>query len=70
MSLGVNTIAIPDIQSPRIIDLFEYIYFDAFTRNKLIHSIMNIINGNGYCNYLWEQFALSHLSGTSNGSGI
>jgi hypothetical protein len=68
--LGVNIIALPNHLTPKIIDLFEYIYFDAFTQDRWIHSIMNIINGYGLCSYMWEQFAISHQSGgTVNGSG-
>lgn len=69
MFLGVNINALPNHITPKIIDVFEWIYLDTFTQDRLIHSIMNVINGHGFCNYIWEQFALSQQSGTANGSG-
>jgi hypothetical protein len=68
MLLGVHLTALPNFQTPQFFNLFEAIYFDAFTRDKLIHSIINIIDGAGLCNLMWQQFVMSQQSGTIDGT--
>lgn len=67
MLMGINTIALPNIEKPQIIDLFKWIYFDGFTRDNFINSIIKVIDGMGLCRYMWEQFANSQWNEVSKG---
>lgn len=56
MFLGIIPMPIPNTEVLQFIDLSSMIYFDAFSRDKFIHSIIKIIEANGLCHYMWELF--------------
>ena len=68
MLMGINTLAIPNEKKPQIIDLFIWIYFDGFTRDRFINSIIKIIDGMGLCRLMWKNFGKSHQPETSKGN--
>ena len=62
MHMEIAVKAIPSIEELKTIDLFSMIYFDAFSQDKLIHSIMKIIDAMGLCQFLWKEFGNSQWS--------
>jgi hypothetical protein len=68
MLMGINTLALPNHEKPQLIDLFIWIYFDGFTRDRFINSVIRIIDGMGLCKLMWKNFGQHHYSGTSKGN--
>ena len=68
MLMEINTIALPNHEKPESIDLFEWIYFGGFTRDRFVHSAIRLIDGMGLCRYMWKQFGDYQWGKTSKGN--
>ncbi len=57
MNMEIAAKAIPNIEELRTIDLFSMIYFDAFSQDRFIHSIIKIFDAMGLCQLMWKEFS-------------
>ncbi len=60
--LGVNANAIPNFNELQTIDVFTMIYFDAFSQDRFINSIIKIIDAMELCLFMWKKFVESQQS--------
>ena len=61
MQMEVSTEIYPSFEKLESINIANFIYFDGFSRNKLIHEIYKLADATDLVFIMWEKFAESHL---------
>lgn len=62
MQMEVSTEIYPSFEKLESINLANFIYFDGFSRNKLIHEIHKLADATDLVFILWKKFTENHLS--------
>ena len=61
MQMEVSTEIYPSFEKLESINLANFIYFDGFSRNKLIHEIHKLADATDLVFIMWKKFTESHL---------
>ena len=61
MQMEVSTEIYPSFEKLESINLVNFIYFDGFSRNKLIHEIYKLADATELVFLMWTRFTESHL---------
>ncbi|MGD9673698.1 MAG: DUF2299 family protein [Candidatus Nitrosocosmicus sp.] len=61
MQMGVSTEIYPSFEELESINIANFIYFDGFSRNKLIHEIYKLADATDLVMIMWKKFTESHL---------
>ena len=61
MQMEVSTEIYPSFENLESINLANFIYFDGFSRNKLIHEIHKLADAIDLVFIMWKKFTESHL---------
>jgi hypothetical protein len=61
MQMGVSTEIYPSFEELESINIANFIYFDGFSRNKLIHEIYKLADATDLVIIMWKKFTESHL---------
>ena len=61
MQMEVSTEIYPSFEKLEAINLANFIYFDGFSRNKLIHEIHKLVDAIDLVVIMWKKFTESHL---------
>lgn len=59
MLMGVIAEFLPSYEKLEAIDIYEKIYFDGFSRDRFIHSVLKIADAMELCAILWKEFTES-----------
>ena len=61
MQMEVSTEIYPSFEELESINIANFIYFDGFSRNKLIHEIYKLGDATDLIFIMWKKFTESHL---------
>jgi hypothetical protein len=61
MQMEVSTEIYPSFENLESINIANFIYFDGFSRNKLIHEIYKLADATDLVFIMWKKFTESHL---------
>jgi hypothetical protein len=61
MQMEVSTEIYPSFEELESINIANFIYFDGFSRNKLIHEIYKLADATDLVFIMWKKFTESHL---------
>lgn len=61
MQMEVSTEIYPSFEKLESINIANFIYFDGFSRNKLIHEIYKLADATDLVFIMWKKFTESHL---------
>ncbi len=61
MQMEVSTEIYPSFEELESINIANFIYFDGFSRNKLIHEIYKLADATDLVLIMWKKFTESHL---------
>jgi len=61
MQMEVSTEIYPSFEELESINISNFIYFDGFSRNKLIHGIYKLADATDLVFIMWKKFTESHL---------
>lgn len=61
MQMEVSTEIYPSFEKLESINFTNFIYFDGFSRNKLIHEIYKLADATDLVFIMWKKFTESHL---------
>jgi hypothetical protein len=61
MQMEVSTEIYPSFEELESINIANFIYFDGFSRNKLIHEIYKLSDATDLIFIMWKKFTESHL---------
>jgi hypothetical protein len=61
MQMEVSTEIYPSFEELESINIANFIYFDGFSRNKLIHEIYKLADATDLVMIMWKKFTESHL---------
>jgi hypothetical protein len=61
MQMEVSTEIYPSFENLESINIANFIYFDGFSRNKLIHEIYKLAGATDLVFIMWKKFTENHL---------
>ena len=61
IQMGVSTEMYPSFEELESINIANFIYFDGFSRNNLIHEIYKLADATDIVMIMWKKFTESHL---------